>query len=370
MNFLFFLKPKKKKIPVKTTILWLIMPVILVLAIVIKFSLTQNERILIDYLPGDSDFWLWQNSDGFNQNAAVILRQLGVGDHLLGVFKKSADELLVYRRDGQWFNLAAPSWYDAQSVKSQAKLWEQLYQDGNNNLIGYLDAAYLRQEVPEMDSFGEWPDAYFIIKADNRTVEFTLIKKESVDNFVAGAQLPDFPGSGCQPLLALKLTDDAWFNKITTPVRDKLALEVAKAYPVIVWTMLPDQTWMQEKVIKPDLFAWQEINPGEFTISLDKAKANEYQVSDQLGEIKVPFGYSNDGEALLVTSSPETQPACRRQLAKASRSNFVYLNLLPGDGLVDVILGSSEVLLWLREQGASSLMVYEEGGVARGEVKF
>ena len=121
-------------------------------------------------------------------------------------------------------------------------------------------------------------------------------------------------------------------------------------------------------MVKPELFSWAGTDsPDIYQLGLDKARASQYQVADQIKDFDVALEYYQDDQKMVFGLEVGDLP--EDFLDKSD--SFFYLNLRdsPAISLVD-IFGKSKSLSWLQDLGLQSMVIYEGDGIIDGELRF
>jgi hypothetical protein len=356
MNILF---NKKIFIPAIIVIL------LIIAGLFIKLTLLDKSHLLIDYLPKETEFWFWQNKGGFNQKLSTILTQLGTDFNIIKLLQNQKDEIVIYRQNGRWYKIEAGDLDKARISRRGGELWEVLFK-GRENVIGFLHQDYIQDRLGEFNAVLKPGSYYFVLEEKPESLVFSLVEKEKVFTPIK-LRVSEAPTLPLGIIMAVKLDNAKLLSSILEILKKNIKESIAFDYPVIISQELPDGTWIKEKVVKPELFSWQEVLPDIYQLGLDKAVVDRYQIADQLKDVKVDLEYYQDDQSIVfglqVADFPEgfgDEP-----------DSFFYLNLRDNAAisLVD-ILGKSKSLSWLQDLGFQSMIIYEKDGTIDGELRF
>ena len=340
--------------------------ILIIAGLFIKLSLLEKRHLLIDYLPGETEFWFWQNKNGFREKTAAVLGQLGVDDTIVKVLQNQKDEIVIYRQDSRWYKIEPQALDKARMSIRRDDVWERLHK-GDEHIIGFLRQDYISDQLGELSFIFKPCSYYFILKQEPNVLLFSLLGKEEVFKVKLLVKEPPVLPLPSNVILAIKSKDAQLLNNISETLKDNIREYIAFDYPVVISTQLPDDTWMKEKVIKPELLKWQETSVNVHQLVLDKSVVDKYKIADQLTDIEISLGYYQDEQGLVFG----LHTADLSNIILHESIGFFYLNLTDNDTISVVdILGKSQALSWLQSIGIKSIIVYEDEGIMEGELRF
>ena len=330
----------------------------------IIFAQRQNARICT--VPNEADFWIFVRSGGMTVRIEKVLKTVGVGESIIDILKNQPKDATIYRLNGLWFEATKNGGNSRQ--KEGVPLSYALLSNKAVEVVGYLSGKNIQNLLGEFgDSFDAHNPYYFALWEKEGAVAGFFIEESAVKQ----ASLEDYdysfsPSTG----IVLKLEDASFALAAREQIKTKLIESVAFTRPVVVSTQLPDKTFMQEKVLKPDAFTWEEIAVHRFKLVVDKKMIAKYNLTEQLDNFKDDIGYYYD-EGLLIVGKKEDVDAILLEQRILSYPTFFYMTLeQEGDIVPPGMMGKSEALSWLQNLEARSIMIIEDRNGFYGEMRF
>lgn len=330
--------------------------VVIVIVIVIQLSLRQ-DHLLIDYLPEQIDFWFWQKNGGFSDKSAETLKQLGADANIIAGLQNQTSEVVVYYLNDRWFKLG-DSGKKTSSKKEGA------------DIVGFLSRDYVGKRLAGFEHIFKPGAYYFALKQTDDVLYFSFIHQEAIkfkQLAVFEPQKRPIEFLNDDIILAAKLQDQVLLNSIVDALKSNIVNFTAFDYPVIISKTLPDQTIITEKLVKPELFVWQESDPHVYQLNLNQSETERHQVTNQIKNFNSDYHYYQDRETVIFALTGNLSATAVFDGIDAT--NFIYLNLLADSNLVD-ILGKSKMLSWLQNLEAKGIMIYDDGKMMQGGIEF
>lgn len=348
---------------------WVGLSLVLIAAGIIKFYMTEHERILPDFLPVKTDLWLWQQEPGVDPEFSIFLAGLGVAPSVGQVMEKNVYAQLVYFNTGKWYQLAAPG---RGVIGPFAKYheWLKTIRLKDNQLFGYLSADNAAKLITDLGVSKTTSAVFFILTATESGVRFTIIPADAAAGYQMTGSETEIT-TICPALLSLRIDDYTLQSTVSSKIKELLVNDAASGYPVVVKTELPDKTWITERVLKSDVWAWQAVDAtggaGIFRLAVDQTLAEQAGLADQLAGASASW-YIFEGQSGFIVDTDEAVVQSCVDAFKNQLASYFLLDLakFTDQQTVDT-LGTSAGLGWLKDQGFGSIMIYEdESGIIEG----
>lgn len=326
--------------------------------IIVNRLFWEKDRLLIDYLPTETDFWFWQRSGNLSDKSAEALKQLDVDSSIITALQNQTGEIVVYYLKGRWFKLE--------------NLGEKTAFKDGADIVGFLGKNYVGERLVGFEFIFKPEPYYFALKQTEDALHFSFICQEEFKlKQLAVFEPKKYPSeeflNNDAVILAVKLQDQTLLNSIVDALKNNIIDFTAFDFPVNISKTLPDQTIITEKVVKPELFVWQESAPYTYQLHLDQQETEKSKLADQLETFKSNYNYYQDDKTAIFAQNGDWSNMTA--FNSINSADFFYLNLLTDAELAD-ILGKSEVLKWLQDLKAKSIIMYDDGETMRGEIKF
>ncbi|MEK9165353.1 MAG: hypothetical protein AAB525_00650 [Patescibacteria group bacterium] len=327
--------------------------------IIIHRLFLENNKLLIDYLPAETDFWFWRRNDGFSDKSKDVLKQLGADANIVAALQNQPGEIVVYYLKGSWFKL-----------ENLGKKIDFMEEEGAD-IVGFLSQNYVGERLAGFEFIFKPLPYYFALKQTENALHFSFIHQDKFNLkqltvFQPKKYPPEFLNNDAV-ILAAKLQDQTLSNSIVDTLKNNIVNFTAFDFPVVISKTLPDQTIITEKKVKPELFSWQEFSPYAYQLRLNQQEVDMLKLRDQLETFSSNYNYYQDDKiAIFALNNDWSKTAILNNINSA---NFFYLNLLADADLAE-IMGKSEALKWLQNLEAKSIMIYDDGVVMQGELKF
>lgn len=331
------------------------------IVIIVNQLFWKPDRLLIDYLPAETEFWFWQRSEDFSDKLAKALEQLAVDSSIITALKDYTGEIVVYYLKGHWFRLE--------------NLGKKISFKEGSDIVGFLSQNYIGERLADFEFIFKPRPYYFALKQTEDALYFAFMHQEEFKfKQLAVFEPKKYPSEFLNNdaiILAVRLQEPTLLNSIVDTLTNNIIDFTAFDYPVVISKTLPDQTIITEKVVKPELFVWQEFdpNPNAYQLQLNQQEIEKFKLTDQLKVFKSNYNYYQDDQiAIFAQNSDWSKTAVFNSINSA---NFFYLNLLVDAELAD-LLGKSKTLSWLQDLAVKSIIVYEDerAGAVQGELKF
>lgn len=325
--------------------------------IIVNRLFWKKDKLLIDYLPAEVDFWFWQRSDNLSDKSAEALKQLGADLSIITALQNQTGEIAVYYLKGRWFKLE--------------NLGEKITIREGPDIVGFLSQNYVGDRLAGFEFIFKPKPYYFALKQTKDALYFSFIHQEEFKfKQLAVFEPKKYPSeflNNDAVILAAKLQEPTLLNSIVNTLKNNIIDFTAFNYPVVISKTLPDQTIITEKVVKPELFVWQEFAPYTYQLHLNLQEIEKFKLRDQLETFSSNYNYYL-GDKIAIFAQNGDWP--KMDIFKSINSaDFFYLNLLADADLAE-ILGKSEALKWLQNLEAKSIMIYDDGRIMQGELKF
>ncbi len=341
------------------------------------FFLTREKSVLIEYLPKDTPFWFWQKKGGYDARISSMLEFFGIDQKLRNVLEESADEIILYQKDGEWYRLAKKDTPREENDSWRAGL---LFSDLTavrqvmSNGIGFMSSDYFAARFSDVLPGGAREPYYFSLQKSERGVSFAFVPKNIAERepSVFNTQLSVKYDSWQDIALAFQSDDQKFIDSAVKTIKKNILSSFAFLYPVIIEKQLSDGTISREKVAKQELFFFQEIEKNLYSVSVDTEAAKAAGVLSQLDLDNENFGVwlFDDGARVAVGFSKKS--VADFGAATVVSGGLVYMAITDTRGISTVeILGKTDAFLWLQKSEVKSIAVEEdETGYIKGEMRF
>lgn len=323
----------------------------------------QKQSSLVDFVPKEAEFWLLNRGAGLTGQVEAALRAVGVEEPVTDILKGQKQEIAIYRENGRWFKVTG----SAVDGRQKGYAPYTLLNNPTPQIVGFLGVAHVKNVLGKFaDIVDVSTPYYFALREKEGAVAFTFIKESAIKQVKVKEYAYSLPGES----IVFKSTDTAFVSALREQVGRNIAERVAFMHPVQVSTQLPDKTYIQERVVKPDLFLWKETSPHRYHLVLDEEAVATYHVRDQLISFTSQASYYYD-EGLFIIGKEESQEVALLGQGILAHPFFLYAPFVyEGEITTGDILGKSEAFSWLQNLRVKSIMVVEAQEGVYGEMRF
>jgi len=328
--------------------------------------LEKPERDLFNYLPTNINAWIYQDGHSLTLEEKEFLSILGLEQHIVRVLAAAKNEFFLYQTpEGQWQEL---SW---SLIEPNQKVWrtkeKQFYQPGF--LVGYFkDWNFFGFKRLGLQDFNL---SYFALKKQKTYLDFVLADFKTIDFHQFKFNQTDLIND--KILFYLKTDDQEFLEQTAYFFKNYIKNQNAFNFPVLVSSVLPDQTKFQERKVDPTLFKWQEKNDDFFVLSLDQEKVVAADLANQLSGFSDNFSYyQNDNCFILGTSnSMDTSFSLFNQMVlNPNLNDGFFLNLDTDSSILTPLLVDSEFLKKIQDLGVKKITVSDQNEILFGRLIF